>query len=382
MGSCGRESSRLRADCLHQQLGYGPVFWLAISSPLHPRRWFSYPGLLLSRSVLRAQEIRGLRAVRVHTCVSLTQFGLVHKSCVCDFDSGGFVVEKALHDIIGVGLPPVSWSARGVGYSAQRVAVCVVVVGLHASWGRPCICCERLHAFTCCDLGQPELPAVTAIPVTKQGSSWGTNWEGLETLHVVSRAEELAEPMPLQRIVRPAPVMLLNSRPRTFVLFVGEKPYFPYISELVEMRWKLRSHLRANIYETCRRWCGVAQPLLGEKRKPARQVQRKVGSWASCCQVSGWFLATGARYKKLESIFSEVLWEAGGRQGNFVCMGLGFAGLGLMDYQNEMWESGEWWCCRSCGGRGSLLGWRRGRRESRGVCRARWWRRWMCCSRF
>jgi hypothetical protein len=44
----------------------------------------------------------------------------------------------------------------------------------------------------------------------------------------------LAEPMPLQRIVRPAPVMLLNSRPRTFVLFVGEKP-FPYIAELVEV---------------------------------------------------------------------------------------------------------------------------------------------------
>jgi len=46
----------------------------------------------------------------------------------------------------------------------------------------------------------------------------------------------MAEPMPLQRIVRPAPVMLLNSRPRTFVLFVGEKPYFPYIAELVEIR--------------------------------------------------------------------------------------------------------------------------------------------------
>lgn len=99
-----------------------------------------------------------------------------------DVHADVLVVRDVLYEIIRIRLLPVSARARCAADTAQRSAICIVVVRLHVPWCTPRVCVHGLHAVRLDGFGaDPDLAVVVAIPDVLwrcAGAAWGLWLDG------------------------------------------------------------------------------------------------------------------------------------------------------------------------------------------------------------
>ena len=133
---------------------------------------------------------------------------LIQKANVVDINAFCFVKLQILHKIVGVCLTPITRSAVESRDAAWVATVAVIQVILHEARRTPCIGVDLLYpSCQCVPRGEPGL----------SGSIVFMRSYGLES----------DEPIPLRKIVKPAPFSFEYKRSRTRFVFASLKPSAP-----------------------------------------------------------------------------------------------------------------------------------------------------------
>ncbi len=123
-------------------------------------------------------------------------------------------VKHLLRQAIGIGLLPVATRARRAGHATQAPAICVIPAGLHVPRRAPRIRIDGLDAVRVHGLLRyPQLLVVGAVPVVDQVLPGDPGLlVAIDTMWSELISGE--DPIPLRKMLRPAPFVWLKSRSR------------------------------------------------------------------------------------------------------------------------------------------------------------------------